>query len=60
MVFEAYPEQQRDMRWVLVSLTTLATLLLIFRITATIRHRGWLGLEDFFVITANVSAARKP
>lgn len=55
MIFHAYPEEQRDLRWVTVFLTTLATLLLITRISSTIRIRGWLGLEDYFVIMANVS-----
>jgi hypothetical protein len=54
MVFKAYPNEQRDMRWITISLTAIATLLLFFRITATVRNRGWLGLEDAFVITANV------
>ncbi|CAO2647456.1 Nn.00g083780.m01.CDS01 [Neocucurbitaria sp. VM-36] len=54
MIFNAYPEEQRDLRWVTVALTTIATLLLLSRITSTIRNRGWLGLEDAFVIAANV------
>jgi hypothetical protein len=54
MVFKAYPHEQRDMRIITVALTTIATALLLFRITATIRNRGWLGLEDTFVIAANV------
>jgi hypothetical protein len=54
MIFKAYPAEQRDMRWITISLTTIATLLLLFRITATVRNRGWLGLEDAFVIAANV------
>jgi hypothetical protein len=58
MVFEAYPEEQRDMRIITVLLTSIATLLLFFRISATIRNRGWLGLEDAFVIAANVRGKR--
>jgi hypothetical protein len=56
MIFKAYPEEQRDMRWITVTMTSIATLLLICRIYATVRNRGWLGLEDAFVITANVGA----
>jgi hypothetical protein len=56
MIFYTYEEQQRDLRWVSVSLTTIATLLLFFRLSATIKNRGWLGLEDAMVIAANVSA----
>jgi hypothetical protein len=55
MVFKAYPNEQRDIRIITITLTTIATGLLFFRITATIRNRGWLGLEDTFVIAANVS-----
>ncbi|KAF2818403.1 hypothetical protein CC86DRAFT_433465 [Ophiobolus disseminans] len=54
MIFRAYPEEQRDLRWATVFLTTLATVLLITRIYCTFRNRGWLGLEDYFVMTANV------
>ena len=56
MVFEAYPDQQRDMRWITVVLTSVATLLLGCRLIATVRNRGFLGLEDAFVIAANVSS----
>lgn len=55
MIFNAYPGEQRDLRWVTVTLTVIATLLLVFRILSTIKNRGWLGLEDGFVIAANVS-----
>jgi hypothetical protein len=58
MIFKAYPAEQRDMRWITISMTTIATLLLLFRITATVRNRGWLGLEDAFVIAANVWIAK--
>ncbi|KAF1848181.1 uncharacterized protein K460DRAFT_364149 [Cucurbitaria berberidis CBS 394.84] len=54
MIFEAYPEEQRDLRWVTISLATLSSLLLLFRIVTTIRNRGWLGLEDVFVIASNL------
>lgn len=42
------------MRWITVVLTSIATLLLCCRLTATVRNRGFLGLEDAFVITANI------
>jgi hypothetical protein len=58
MIFKAYPEEQRDMRWITVTMTSIATLLLICRIYTTVRNRGWLGLEDAFVITANVSVEK--
>ncbi|KAH7408821.1 hypothetical protein DE146DRAFT_388802 [Phaeosphaeria sp. MPI-PUGE-AT-0046c] len=54
MIFKAYPEEQRDMRWITVILTSLATFLLGCRLTATVRNRGFLGLEDAFVIAANI------
>ncbi|KAL1798087.1 hypothetical protein ACET3X_002124 [Alternaria dauci] len=54
MIFSAYEGQQRDLQWVTVTLTVISTLLLVWRITNTITSRGWLGLEDVFVITANV------
>ncbi|KAF2023136.1 hypothetical protein EK21DRAFT_81577 [Setomelanomma holmii] len=57
MIFRAYEEEQRDLRWVPVFLTTIATVLLLLRILSTIRNRGWLGLEDYLVIFANVSLA---
>ena len=56
-MFHAYEGQQRELRWVSGSLTTVATLLLLFRLSATIKNRGWLGLEDALVIAANVSKA---
>ena len=55
MIFIAYPEEQRDLQWVTVTLTVISTLLLTWRISSTITSRGWLGLEDAFVIMANVS-----
>lgn len=55
MIFRAYEDEQRDLRWVTVFLTTLATLLLILRILSTVRNRGWLGVEDYLVMMANVS-----
>ncbi|KAL5119255.1 hypothetical protein ACEQ8H_002742 [Pleosporales sp. CAS-2024a] len=55
MIFKAYPEEQRDLRWITITLTSIATLLLVCRITATVRNRGWLGLEDAFVIMANIN-----
>ncbi|KAH8726937.1 hypothetical protein GQ44DRAFT_678817 [Phaeosphaeriaceae sp. PMI808] len=54
MIFQAYPEEQRDIRWITVTLAAIATFLLLFRITATWRNRGWLGLEDAFVIAADI------
>lgn len=55
MAFKAHDGQQRDLRWVTVTLTLIAAFLLVFRLRATVRNRGWLGLEDGFVIAANVS-----
>jgi hypothetical protein len=55
MIFSAYEGQQKDLQWVTVTLTVISTVLLIWRITNTITSRGWLGLEDVFVIMANVS-----
>ncbi|KAH7090831.1 hypothetical protein FB567DRAFT_590204 [Paraphoma chrysanthemicola] len=54
MIFRAYEDEQRDLRWVTVFLTTLATLLLILRILSTVRNRGWLGVEDYLVMMANI------
>ena len=54
-LFHSYPEQQRDLRWVTVGLTALATVLLLMRLVATWKNRGWFGLEDVFVVTAHVS-----
>ena len=54
MIFVAYPEEQRDLQWVTVTLTVISTLFLTWRISSTITSRGWLGLEDAFVIMANV------
>lgn len=53
-MFHAYPNEQQDLRWVSVSLTVIATFLLLCRLSATIKNRGWLGLEDGLVILANV------
>ncbi|KAL6165044.1 hypothetical protein ACJQWK_08301 [Exserohilum turcicum] len=53
-MFHAYPGERRDLQWVTVTLTSIATILLISRISLTIKNRGWLGLEDGFVIAANV------
>lgn len=54
-MFHAYEGQQRELRWVSVTLTVIATSLLLFRLSATIKNRGWLGLEDALVIAACVS-----
>lgn len=54
MIFKAYPDEQRDYRIIVITLTIIATLLLFCRIGTTIRNRGWLGLEDAFVIAANI------
>jgi len=56
MIFKAYPEEQSHMRWITITMTVIATLLLLCRIMATVKNRGWLGLEDAFVIVANVSS----
>lgn len=55
MLFSAYPEEQRDLRWVTITLTVIATLLLVWRIINTTTNRGWLGVEDVLVIIANVT-----
>jgi hypothetical protein len=55
MIFKAYPEEQSHMRWITITMTVIATLLLFCRIMATVKNRGWLGVEDAFVIAANVS-----
>ncbi|KAF2468574.1 uncharacterized protein BDR25DRAFT_344281 [Lindgomyces ingoldianus] len=54
MVFSAYVEEQRDLRWVTVTLTSIATILLCCRLITTWRNRGWLGMEDAFVVSANI------
>ena len=54
IMFHAYEGEQRDLRWVSVTLTSIATILLLCRLSATIKNRGWLGLEDALVIVANV------
>ncbi|ORY00959.1 hypothetical protein BCR34DRAFT_494276 [Clohesyomyces aquaticus] len=54
MVFSAYPEEQRDLRWVTATLTGIATILLCLRLMSTWRNRGWWGMEDGFVVSANV------
>jgi hypothetical protein len=56
MIFSAYQGQQQDLQWVTVTLTVISTVLLLWRVTNTITSRGWLGLEDAFVIAANVSS----
>ncbi|KAF2181112.1 hypothetical protein K469DRAFT_671753 [Zopfia rhizophila CBS 207.26] len=54
MLFKAYPEEQRDMRWVSVTLSTTATVLLALRMFTTWKNRGWFGLEDVFVVAADI------
>jgi len=54
MVFKAYANEQRDLRWVVVALSSIATLLLAARLLTTWKNRGWLGLEDVFVVMADV------
>lgn len=54
-MYSAYPGEQHDLRWVTVTLTSIATILLICRLSITFKNRGWLGIEDALVITANVS-----
>ncbi|KAH5358932.1 hypothetical protein HBI49_140190 [Parastagonospora nodorum] len=54
MIFKAYPEEQSHMRWITIIMTAIATLLLFCRIMATVKNRGWLGVEDAFVIAANI------
>jgi hypothetical protein len=55
MIFDAYPGEHRDLQWVTVSLTVIATLLVTWRISNAVTTRGWLGLDDAFVVAANVS-----
>jgi hypothetical protein len=55
MIFDAYPGEQRDLQWVTATLTVVATLLVTWRISNAITTRGCLGLEDAFVVAANVS-----
>ena len=57
MIFDAYPGEQRDLQWVTVTLTVIATLLVTCRISNAVTTRGWLGLEDAFVVAANVSSS---
>lgn len=54
MIFSAYAQEQRDLRWVSVSLTVIATVLLVCRLATTWQNRGWFGAEDIMVIAATV------
>jgi hypothetical protein len=54
MIFKAYADEQRDLRWVVVTLTSIATVLLGLRMITTWKNRGWFGLEDVFVVLADV------
>ncbi|KAF2638130.1 hypothetical protein P280DRAFT_432362 [Massarina eburnea CBS 473.64] len=55
MIFQPYPNEQRDLRWVTVTLTSIATSLLIVRLATTWKQRGWFGLEDVCVIISAIS-----
>lgn len=57
MIFDPYPEEQRDLRWVSLCLTAIATLLLLMRLVSTWHNRGWFGAEDVCVIAATVRLA---
>ncbi|OAG13086.1 uncharacterized protein CC84DRAFT_1227981 [Paraphaeosphaeria sporulosa] len=52
VVFSAYANEQRDLRWVSISLSAVALVLLTMRLTTTWQNRGWFGLEDAFVIAS--------
>lgn len=54
VIFSAYVNEQRDLRWVSISLSVVAVVLLAMRLTTTWQNRGWFGLEDGFVIAATV------
>lgn len=54
-MYSAYPGEQQDLRWVSVTLTAIAVILLASRISITIKNRGWLGVEDVLVIASTVS-----
>jgi len=56
VIFSAYDGEQRDLRWVSLSLSAMALILLMMRLWATWQNRGWFGLEDAFVIAATVRA----
>lgn len=58
VVFSAYANEHRDLRWVSVSLASLALVLLIMRMVTTWQNRGWFGLEDAFVMASTVSPSR--
>lgn len=53
-MYSAYAGEQHDLRWVTVTLTAIAIILLTFRISITIKNRGWLGVEDALVIASTV------
>jgi hypothetical protein len=55
MIFDAYLGEQRDLQWVTVTLSVIATLLVTWRISNAMTTRGWLSLEDAFVVAANLS-----
>lgn len=54
MLFEPYPEEQLDLRWVTITLTLIAVFLLLARLTSTWNRRGSLGWEDGFVAMSTV------
>ena len=55
IIFSAYANEQRDLRWVSLSLSAVALVLLVLRMLTTWKNRGWFGLEDAFVIASTVS-----
>lgn len=57
VIFSAYANEQRDLRWVSVTLSSIALVLLILRMLTTWQNRGWFGLEDAFVIASTVSSS---
>jgi len=55
MIFQPYEGEQRDIRWVTITLAVIATALLSCRLVSTWKNRGWFGMEDVFVVAADVS-----
>lgn len=55
MIFHAYDGEQRDLQWVTITMTLIATFLSGCRLTASFKNRGSLEWEDALVVTADVS-----
>ncbi|KAF2131730.1 hypothetical protein P153DRAFT_286237 [Dothidotthia symphoricarpi CBS 119687] len=54
MLFEPYPGEQQDLRWVTITLTCLAVVLLLARLTSTWNRSGSLGWEDASVVMSTI------